>query len=162
MFSDQLQPTDKLKPKLDEDKSDKASDNVARFTDMLEQKSNMQDVAIADLPDPEGISGPEDFTKYSAESLQSGIEKLEKMKPIIDSGVGDNSDYWREYDAAHGLSVPDGYQIVYDSYYGGEHIRVEKFGDDYDIINGRHRIWLAKQMGVESLPMEVVDVQRDK
>ena len=162
MFGDVRKPTDKLKPKFDNGKVNKAQDNVAKLTDMMEQKTNIQDVAIAELPDPEGISGSSDFTKYSPEVLQSGIEKLQEMKPAIDSGVGRNSDYWGDYDAAHGLSVPDGYQIVYDSYYGNDHIRVEKDGDRYNIINGRHRIWLAKQMGAESLPMEVVEVNREK
>lgn len=162
MFNDQQRPTDKLKPALGGDNAGKAKDNVAKLTDMMEQKNNIQDFAIAELPEPEGVSGTEDFTKYSSETLQSGIEKLQEMKPVIDNGTGNSSDYWYNYDQAQGLDVPNGYQIVYDSYYGDDHIRVEKDGDNYNIINGRHRIWLAKQMGVESLPMEVVDVKRDR
>ncbi len=162
MSGDFKRPTDQLKPALGGDNAGKAKDNVAQLTEMMEQSVNIQDVSIAELPEPEGISGSEDFTKYSSETLQSGIEKLQEMKPVIDNGTGNSSDYWYNYDQAHGLDVPNGYQIVYDSYYGDDHIRVEKDGDNCDIINGRHRIWLAQQMGVESLPMEVVDVKRDR
>ena len=157
MFNDSKRPTDKVKHGLDTDTVRKGRDNLAQINDMMEQ-SVVKDTAIANLPTPEGISGPEDFKKYSVDKLQSGIEKLQEMKPVIDSGIGNNSEYWRKYDQAHGLDVPDGYRIVYDSYYGNDHVRVEKSGDNYDIINGRHRLWLAKQMGVESLPMEVVEV----
>ncbi len=171
MSGDFKRPTDQLKSALGEDSSGKAKDNVAKLTDMMEKKEfvppervTITEVPIADLPMPEGISGAEDFKSSSSlEALQSGIGKLQEMKPVIDNGVGNNSDYWGDYDAAHGLDVPNGYRIVYDSYYGSnDHIRVDKDGDRYDILNGRHRIWLAKQMGVESLPMEVVDVKRDR
>jgi hypothetical protein len=159
MFNDQQRPTDQRKPAPGSGEQRKAKDNVARLSDMMEQKSDIQDVPVADLPDPEGISGPEDFTKYSSDTLESGIQKLQEMKPTIDNGTGNSSDYWNNYDQVHGLDVPNGYRIVYDSYYGGDHIRVEKSGDTYNIVNGRHRIWLAKQMGIESLPMEAVEVE---
>ncbi len=162
MSNDFKRPTDKLKPTPGDDLARKAKDNIAQLGDMMEQNPDIQDVAIADLPEPDGISGPDDFTKYSLDTLQSGIEKLQEMKPAIDSGAGNSSDYWYNYDQAHGLDVPNGYKIVYDSYYGSDHIHVEKSNGNYNIINGRHRIWLAKQMGVESLPMQVVDVKRDK
>jgi hypothetical protein len=158
MFNDAKRVNDRVKPEPSDDVKHKAKDHIANFSDMMEQSVAIEDVSVANLPTPEGISGPEDFKKYELDTLRSGIEKLQEMKPAIDNGTGNSSDYWYEYDQAHELGVPDGYKIVYDSYYGNDHIRVEKSGDSYDIINGRHRIWLAKQMGIESLPMEVVEV----
>jgi myosin heavy subunit len=41
----------------------------------------------------------------------------------------------------------------FDLYFGGSRIKVEKTSQRYDVINGRHRLWLAQQEGVPSLPV---------
>jgi hypothetical protein len=117
----------------------------------------IQDVAVADLPEPEGVEDASDFEKVSPEEMQAGLARLQEMKPVIDSGEGANTDYWREFDRKQGLAYPDGYQKVYDSFYGHDAIRLNKDGDQYDIINGRHRIFIAKQMGIGTVPARVVE-----
>lgn len=109
------------------------------------------------LPDPEDISGPDDFRKVSEEDMRSGLERLQEMRPVIESGVGASSDYWADYDRAHGLDYEHGYQRVYEAFFGNDAIRVNWDGTNYDIINGRHRLWLARRMGMDWLPVRVIE-----
>lgn len=115
----------------------------------------IQDVPVANLPEPEGVDDAGDFQKVSPEEMNAGLMRLQEMKPMINSGKGATTDYWREFDRQRGLAYPDGYQKVYESFYGQDAIRLDKDGDQYDIINGRHRIFVAKQMGIASLPVQV-------
>ena len=117
----------------------------------------LQNLMVSSLPAPEGISGAADFSKVSENEMRAGIKRLQEMRPVIESGAGAASDYWADLDRQRGLSYVDGYQRIYDAFYGQDAIYVEKDGDNYDIINGRHRIWLAKQMGIDNLPMRVTE-----
>ena len=112
-------------------------------------------VNVPNLPAPEGISGSADFSKVSESDMRAGLQRLQEMRPVIERGDGSNSDYWADQDRQRGLGYTDGYQHIFDAFYGQDAIYVEKDGDHYDIINGRHRIWLAKQMGIDNLPMRV-------
>lgn len=119
----------------------------------------VQAIAITSLPDPEGISGAADFTKVSETEMRAGLQRLQEMLPLIESGTGASSDYWAGVDRQRGLEHASGFQRIYDAFYGQDAIYVNKDGAAYDIVNGRHRIWLAKQMGISSLPMRVVERQ---
>jgi hypothetical protein len=115
----------------------------------------MQDVPVADLPDPEGISDARDFSKVTPEEMQAGLLRMEEMRPTIASGEGASKDYWAEVDQRLGLPFTAGYQKIYEAFYGDDAIKLTKVGDTYDITNGRHRIWLAQRMGIETLPARV-------
>lgn len=78
------------------------------------------------------------------------------MKLTIDAGVGKNSDYWSMHDYKKGLDYPNGYLRVYEAFYGNDAIRLENFNNQWNIINGRHRIWMAKQMGIKIVPANVL------
>jgi hypothetical protein len=121
----------------------------------------IQNVCVADLPEPDGISGPDDFKKVSQAVMQAGILRLQEMLPMIEGGEGKNSDYWAQIDQQRGLDYENGYQRIYEAFYGNSAIKLERIGNQYAIINGRHRLWLAKQMGIMSLPVQVVE-RRDK
>lgn len=112
-------------------------------------------ISVHDLPPPEGINDAGNFKKISMERMTTGILRLQEMEPTIESGIGAKSDYWADYDAHNGLDYANGYQQVYDAFFGGGAIKVEFDGNKYDIINGRHRIWLAKKLDVNYLPMRV-------
>lgn len=117
---------------------------------------SIQTVKVADVPDPD-LTGAQDFQKVPIGEMQTGLQRLQEMKPAIDQGIGNSRDYWAEVDKRFGKSYPDGYQKIYEAFYGLDSIRVTKDGDQYDITNGRHRIWLAKRMGIETLPMRVIE-----
>jgi hypothetical protein len=113
------------------------------------------DVPVGALQKPDDITGPGDFQKVTMLEMEGGYNKLAAMKPAIDSGIGRESDYWRAVDDSRNLQYQEGYQRVYDAFYGGDAIRVDKVGNAYDVINGRHRIWLAHEMGLSSIPVHV-------
>lgn len=119
--------------------------------------TGIRDVTVADLPTPEGVDGPGSFEKVSEAEMRTGLNRLQEMQTQIESGVGASSDYWGQVDQQKGLDYADGYRRVYDAFYGHDAIRLTRDGANYDIINGRHRIWLAKQMGVEALPARVIE-----
>ena len=122
---------------------------------------SIQMVDLNALPETEDFSIVEGFSKTSEAEMCAGLERWwTEMRPVIESGEGANSDYWREVDHQKGLTFAEGYQRVYEALYGQDSIHVDKNGAVYDIINGRHRIWLARRIGIPHLPMQVVEVTR--
>ena len=117
------------------------------------------DVPVCDLPQPDGINSADDFQKVSAEEMAEGLRKLQTMKPYIDEGRGNSTDYWREVDQSYNVAYADGYQKVYDAFYGDDAVRLNKDSDQYNIVNGRHRIALAREMGISSIPARVIERQ---
>lgn len=69
------------------------------------------------------------------------------MTPTITSGIGASSDYWAKHDRQKGLAYSEGYQKIYDAFYGGDAIKIDVDGSNFNIINGRHRIWLGQTTG---------------
>ena len=90
------------------------------------------------------------------EHMQAGLKRLDEMLPMIKSGEGKDGDYWSDLDRVKGLDYQTGYRSVFDAFYGDDAIRVTFDKSNYDIVNGQHRIWLAKQMGIDSLPIRLV------
>lgn len=119
-------------------------------------KQGIVDVPVDVLPVPDGISGADDFRKISMEQMTDGLKKLQEMRYSIDAGIGKNAEYWSMRDHNSGLDYQNGYRRVYDAFYGHDAIRLEYFNAQWNIINGRHRIWLAKQLGIKSLPASVL------
>jgi hypothetical protein len=120
-------------------------------------EKGIQDVRVAELPQPEGIEGSDDFKKVSQADMEAGIQRLQEMRPAIEDGSGNSSDYWSHIDHQQGLTYEKGYQRIYDAFYGNSAIHICRDGQQIDIVNGRHRIWLAKQMGIQSLPARIVE-----
>ena len=118
---------------------------------------NIQVINVNELPNPDEIKTEEDFKKVSLEDMKAGILRWQEMRSTIDSGTGNSSEYWSRIDQTRGFDYSGGYQKIYDSFYGQDAIRVEKIGNDYSIINGRHRIWAAKQMGIDQLPIHLIE-----
>jgi hypothetical protein len=118
---------------------------------------NIQMINVKDIPNPDEIKNEDDFKKVSMADMKAGIQRWQEMRSSIDSGAGNSSEYWSGIDRKRGLDYSSGYQRVYDAFYGQDALRVEKNGNNYDIINGRHRIWLAKQMGIDQLPVHLIE-----
>lgn len=147
-----------------------APDAKWRITEAVEQAQQQEaaekaqfvdrgivNVKVSDLPQPEGINGPADFEKAPYEEMQAGMRKLELMKPSIADGTRADSAAWRQFDQEEGLSYPDGYQKVYDAFYGDDAVRVVKIGSHYEIDKGRHRIYLAKESFAREIPARVIE-----
>jgi hypothetical protein len=117
----------------------------------------IRDVPVSALPDPDWVQSEADFQKVSALEMKEGMQRLQTIQQMEARGLPSNSESWRAVDQKLGQDYRHGYQGVYEAFYGDTAIRLEKDGDRYNIINGGHRIWLAKQEGISSLPARVIE-----
>ncbi|MCL4266955.1 MAG: hypothetical protein KJ069_27495 [Anaerolineae bacterium] len=118
------------------------------------QDKGIVDVPTADLPWPEDVHGPQDFDHHISypEAVQATYE-LQRMKPLIEQGY--TRDDFAQADRIQGVDYANGRQQVYDLFYGSNAITLDKDGNNYDIVNGRHRIFVAKEQGLDSIPAHV-------
>ena len=133
-------------------------------TSLPEKKSEWVDhgivnVPVADLPDPDGVSGPQDFNHHiSWEDAKAASGKLPDLQKQI--AAGKTGDDFSAQDQANGLDYAHGTRKFYDLYYGSDPVVLNKVGNDYDIVSGRHRIFAAKDQGLETIPAWVKEKLR--
>jgi hypothetical protein len=114
------------------------------------------DVPLAAIDWREVDIGPDHFAKVSYATIAAGIARLaNEVKPQVDRGEG--RDYFRKRDGEAGLDYAHGLESVYDAFYGGDPIRLTKSAGRYSVTNGRHRLLVARKLGLESVPASVVE-----
>lgn len=100
------------------------------------------------------VVGPESFGKgYSPDDLTWAFTALnEVVLPAISRGEG--SDYFQELDQAQGRAGSRSYDDTYRGFFEkGSAIKLDRRADGtFGVGNGYHRIWLARQLGLQSLP----------
>lgn len=112
------------------------------------------DLTLVDLSDSP-VADTGDFHKVSAQEMEEGLRKLQDVvAPAVAQGA--DGDYFSRLDATQGLNYARGYRRIYDAFYGQDCIRLEKVGDRYQVVNGYHRLFLARQMGIKTLPARIV------
>jgi hypothetical protein len=118
---------------------------------------SIQDVPVdqVDLSDSP-VKDTDDFHKVSREEMVEGFRKLEEeVRPAVAEGA--NGDHFSRLDQERGLDYEHGYRRVYDAFYGNSAIRLEKAGDDYNVINGYHRLAVARELGLSTVPARVIE-----
>ncbi|GAK60502.1 hypothetical protein U27_00399 [Candidatus Vecturithrix granuli] len=102
------------------------------------------------------VKETKDFGKVAHVTMLEGFRKL---REVVLSAVeqGADGDYFAKLDQEQGLPYEHGYERVYDAFYGDDAIRVNKMGEKYDVINGYHRLFVAKELGLETLPIQIVE-----
>ena len=116
----------------------------------------IQDVPVANLAQPDGVSGPEDFDHHiSYEDAMRATRRYQKMQPLIAQGY--TGDDFSAEDEAAGVPYEQGKRRVYDLYHGSQPIRVLKDGAQYEAESGRHRVYAAKEVGLETVPARVFE-----
>ncbi len=109
------------------------------------------DVPVANLPDLDGVDSPADFDHHiSWEDAQSATKQLPVIQDQVKAGM--TGDDFSNEDQVAGLDYAHGKRRVYDLYYGSDPVRLDKDGDQYDIVSGRHRIYAAKTLGLSTIP----------
>ena len=94
------------------------------------------------------VKGPSDFLKVTYDEMVTGLHKLQNtVLPAVEQGA--DKDYFAKLDRKQGLPFQHGYQRIYEAFYGAEPIRVEKNGENYNAINGYHRLFVAKKLGIK-------------
>ncbi len=116
----------------------------------------MVDLSLIDIES--NISGPEDFAKVSLAEMKDGIAKLEStVLPVVARGGGLAELRVRD---THGRGRGASYTDVYEAFFGATSIKLARKPDGrYEVINGRHRIWAARQIGLDTLPVLVKDLE---
>lgn len=102
------------------------------------------------------VETPDDFKKVSHEEMTRGMEVLEsEVRPAVEQGF--DADHFREVDQARGVDYAHGTQRVYEAFYGDEPIRLNRIGDRYEVVNGYHRLYVAREMGLDTVPARVIE-----
>jgi len=102
------------------------------------------------------VHGESDFQKVSHEDMVHGFERLEnEVRPAVERGV--DEEYFRTLDMQRRLDYQDGSQRVYEAFYGDDAVRLNKIGDRYEMVNGYHRLYVAKELGIDTVPARVIE-----
>lgn len=111
------------------------------------------DVAVADFADNPvtGKFGRGDVTRKDYRWAVTAWDEV--IRPGLDAGL--TRDDFAARDAASGARPLQRYADVYDWFLGADRIRVERRADGtLNVINGRHRFEIARELGVTRLPGE--------
>lgn len=109
------------------------------------------DVPVSDLPMPEHVSGPADFDHHiSYQDALAATRQLPEIQKQLSAGK--TGDDFSAADQAAGRDYAHGQRRIYDLYYGSDPVVLDKIGDKYDIVSGRHRIFAAKELGSRTIP----------
>jgi hypothetical protein len=97
-----------------------------------------------------------DFDHHIAwEDARSATLKLPEIQQEVNTGKS-GDDFMAE-DQAAGLDYAHGKRRVYDLYYGSDPVTLNKMGEKYDIVSGRHRVFAAKELGLSTIPARVIE-----
>lgn len=121
--------------------------------------SHIQDVPLDLINlDDTYVQSAADFHKVPYEEMRAGVCQLvEVVRPAVQAGA--NGDYFSQLDEQHDLDYVRGYRKIYDAFYGTtDPIRLEKSHDRYQVIGGYHRLLVAKELGLHSIPAHVITV----
>ncbi len=102
------------------------------------------------------VRGPADFGKsVSADDMVDGFHKLEDVVlPAVAQGA--DGDYFYDLDQRLGLDYRNGYKAIYDAFFGDNNcIILDRVGNHYTVTNGYHRLFIAQQLGVRSVPARI-------
>jgi hypothetical protein len=133
--------------------SDAPSDS--EWVDRGIQDVPLDTIDISDSP----VEGEEDFRKVSHDDMVEGFSKLEKVvRPAVEQGA--DGDTFYQMDQVQGLDYEHGYQRIYDSFYGTDAIRLNRDGERTTVVNGYHRLQVARELGIKTVPARVIERRR--
>lgn len=131
-----------------------SSSPTSGWTSWTQASIQMIDLDRIDLTDSP-VTDTDDFLKVPAQEVEEGLRKLrDVVMPAVAQGA--DGDYFSRLDAAQGLDYAHGYRRIYDAFYGHDCIRLCRVGDRYQVVNGYHRLFLARRMGFRVLPARVL------
>jgi uncharacterized protein YoxC len=95
------------------------------------------------------------FEKVSRSHVEWGLDSLKSVvEPALKMGKG--PEYFTARDNAEGLSGERSYSGVYNWFYNTDHaIKLTQSSGGYMISNGYHRLAVARELGIDTLPAVV-------
>lgn len=131
---------------------------AAPIVDRVEGISNVE-LSTINQTDIQSAEDFADSEKYAG--MRRETQMLTQMEPALSQGA--DVETFHQWDEANqiGHYSPDqyvrGYADVYHSYHGDEAVALSGNGDGtYDVINGRHRIAVAREMGLQKIPAKIL------
>jgi hypothetical protein len=118
------------------------------------RQGGLERVALSEIDDDR--NGALAFDKVSRDKVEAGLDRLKSVvEPAVAMGKG--SDYFSARDNAEGLSGEQSYSGVHKWFYDSNHaIKLTRTQSGrYEVTNGYHRLAVAREMGIESLPAVV-------
>lgn len=112
----------------------------------------LRDIELNDLP------SDEEFQKASKDEMRHGFEQLPKVLELLQGRLHEStmdlSLYFMRLDRRAGCSYQEGLQKVFESFFASAPIVLERSSEqpNWTILNGRHRIWVAQQLGWTAVP----------
>lgn len=102
------------------------------------------------------VTGPESYQKVSYPEMQRGVHVLDEVVlPAVRAGA--DGDHFSRMDAASGVPYTDGTRRIYDAFFGDSGpVTLNRVGDRYTVTNGNHRIFIARRLGLTTLPARVL------
>jgi hypothetical protein len=113
-------------------------------------------VSVSSVRDSDPVQSRSEFERVSYEQVEWGIDRLKSVvEPAV--GMGKGLEYFEARDRAEGLSGERSNAGVFRWFYGENTAMKVRTGSDGtgELINGRHRLFVARRMGIDSLPMDV-------
>ena len=107
------------------------------------------------------------FKKVPYETMREGFNKLrdEVLPHIHQDTTPRSSDSSQKFDQAEKRDYANGFQRVYDAFFGQQdyiYLVRRKGGEQYEIINGRHRIKIAEDLGWDAIPAQIKDMNHPR
>lgn len=132
-------------------------DSSGREPTLQERHPDIRDIPLdmIDLSDSP-VHDEADYHKVSKAQMIVGFEKLTQVRRWISQGA---TDQWL-YDAdqeerAKGMAEAQSHYNIYQVFYGDNAIALEKVGDRYRVLNGYHRLAVARELGWTTIPARI-------
>lgn len=103
----------------------------------------------------DGVTSESEFGKnYTPRDLEWAHHAfLDVVAPTLGAGMG--IDDLRARDAAEGRVGTRSYADTYSGFLSDSAIKLDADGDGFRVLNGRHRIWVARRLGLREVPARV-------
>ena len=125
---------------------------------LQELHPDIRDIALdlIDLSDSP-VHDVTDFRKVSKAEMIAGFAKLAQVRRWISQGATDSWLYdVDQAERAKGTPEAQSHHNIYRVFYGPDAISLERVGNRYRVLNGQHRLAIAKELGWTTIPARVV------
>ena len=145
------------------------SENSIQDLEKIELPKGFKWVRLDEISDSElkDVSSETDFRKVSYAEMKNGLERFEKeiLSVLTETPKNFNADYFEKIDLKNEDAYLNGKTKIFNVFFGDEFIKVERFAGDskYEsVVNGRHRLKVAKDLGWKVIPAQVTEVNWSK
>jgi hypothetical protein len=108
--------------------------------------------------EPSDIQSAAEFRKTDKETMRRGFVQLQsEILPRLARNAACASDYFGAIDLQNEHDYEHGLQRVFDAFFGQDHVHLGRANAAgmFDVINGRHRIRLAQELGWDVVPAKL-------